>query len=197
MIATARAPATPDNVMPDNVMPDNVMPDNVMPDNVMPDNVMPDNAMPTDAQPGRERPLDLDILPGLLGYQLRRAQILVYAGFSDRLARHGLTHGQFGLLIVVGANPGSSQTALANVFGSNRSVIVRMIDKLEGAGLLGRKAQEGDRRSNAIVLTEAGEALLATLRDAVRAHEERIAGHLSADERGTLMGLLARLNRPG
>ncbi len=153
--------------------------------------------MPDDAHLGRERPLDLDILPGLLGYQLRRGQTLVYAGFSARLARHGLTHGQFGLLIVVGANPGSTQTALANVFGSNRSVIVRMIDKLEDAGLLARKAQQGDRRSNAIVLTDRGEAVLATLRVAVRTHEDRVAGHLSADELDTLMGLLVRLNQPG
>ena len=35
------------------------------------------------------------------------------------------------LLIVIGANPGSTQTALANAFGSNRSLVVRMIDKLE------------------------------------------------------------------
>ena len=153
--------------------------------------------MPDDSRLGRGDSLDLDILPGLLGYQLRRAQTLVYAGFSARLARHGLTHGQFGLLIVVGANPGSTQTALAEVFGSNRSVMVRMIDKLENAGLLARKARRGDRRSNAIVLTGRGGALLAELRAAVREHEERVAGHLGAADLDTLMGLLVRLNRPG
>ena len=151
--------------------------------------------MPDDGEAGQAGALNLDILPELLGYQLRRAQILVYAGFSGRLAACGLTHGQFGLLLVVGANPGSTQTALAKVFGSNRSVILRMIDKLEQAGLLARKAQRGDRRSNAIVLTERGEALVAELRCAVREHEQRVAGHLSAHELATLMDLLARLNR--
>ena len=150
--------------------------------------------MPDDVPRGRERPANLDILPDLLGYQLRRAQTLVYAGFTDELARHGLTHGQFGLLVVIGANPGLSQTGLANAFGSNRSVIVRMIDKLEDAGLVARKPQAGDRRSNAIVLTAPGEALLADLRDAVRAHEQRVAGHLSPQELRTLMALLVRLN---
>ena len=156
---------------------------------------MKPTAMPDDGEGGQAVPMDLDILPELLGYQLRRAQTLVYAGFSDELAGRGLSHGQFGLLLAVGANPGSTQTALANAFGSNRSLIVRMIDKLEHAGLLTRKAQRGDRRSNAIVLTARGEALVAMLRVAVREHERRVAGHLSENEFETLMGLLVRLNR--
>jgi DNA-binding MarR family transcriptional regulator len=151
--------------------------------------------MPNDARIDNDNCLDLDILPDLLGYQLRRAQTLIYASFSEALSEHGLTHGQFGLLIVAGANPGSTQTALANVFGSNRSVIVRMIDKLEHAGLLARTQQRGDRRSNAIVLTERGTALVATLRDAVRDHESQVAGHLTKDELRTLMCMLVRLNR--
>lgn len=148
-----------------------------------------------DADAGRAAALD--ILPDLLGYQLRRAQTLVYAGFSGQLARHGLTHGQFGLLVVVGANPGATQTALAEAFGSSRSVTLRMIDRLEGAGLVRRRARQGDRRSNAIVLTERGETILAALKDEVRAHESRVAGHLSAAELETLMRLLGRLNGRG
>ena len=151
--------------------------------------------MPNDARIDNDKRLDLDILPDLLGYQLRRAQTLIYASFSEALSKHGLTHGQFGLLIVAGANPGSTQTALANVFGSNRSVIVRMIDKLEHAGLMARTQQRSDRRSNAIVLTDRGTALVATLRDGVRDHESQVAGHLAKDELRTLMRMLVRLNR--
>ena len=150
--------------------------------------------MPDDSGLDREKSADLDILPELLGYQLRQAQTLVYAGFAGRLARDGLTHGQFGLLIVIGANPGSTQTALANAFSSNRSLVVRLIDKLEDSGLVARTARPGDRRSNAIVLTERGETLLRGLRVAVREHEELVAGHLNADELKTLMDLLVRLN---
>ncbi len=150
--------------------------------------------MPDDHARARPGALDLDILPNLLGYQLRRAQTLVYSGFADRLARHGITHGQFGLLILAGANPGASQTALADAFGSSRSVIVRMIDRLEEAGLLSREAQAEDRRSNAILLTPRARALVCALKDEVRAHEARVVGHLGAAEIEALKGLLSRLN---
>ena len=140
----------------------------------------------------------LGILPGLLGYQLRHANLKVVGGFAERIAPHNVTAAQFGLLVLVAANPGATQAALARAFGTDRSVMVRLIDRLEAAGLVDRRAREGDRRSNAIVLTERGAALLKTLKREVRAFEDRVTACLTAEETETLLALLRRINaRPG
>ena len=59
----------------------------------------------------------LGILPGLLGYQLRHANLKVVGGFAERIAPHNVTAAQFGLLVLVAANPGATQAALARASG--------------------------------------------------------------------------------
>ena len=138
--------------------------------------------------------ISLGILPGLLGYQLRHANLKVVGGFAERIAPHNVTAAQFGLLVLVAANPGATQAALARAFGTDRSAMVRLIDRLEAAGLVDRRAREGDRRSNAIVLTERGAALLETLKREVRAFEDRVTACLTGEETETLLALLRRIN---
>ena len=136
----------------------------------------------------------LGILPGLLGYQLRHANLAVVGGFAERIAPYGVTAAQFGLLVLIGANPGASQAALGRAFRANRSVMVRLIDRLEAAGLVERRARPGDRRSNAIVLTAEGAALLERLTAEVRAHEAAVTRCLDEEETRTLLALLRRIN---
>jgi DNA-binding MarR family transcriptional regulator len=139
-------------------------------------------------------PIERDILPELLGYQLRRAAIRVYGSFGDHLRGLGLTQGQFGVLVLIGANPGLPQTALAGAVGSNRSLMVRTLDRLEAAGLVRREPSPTDRRSHAIVITDAGRAMIDRLKADVREHETRVAGILDGREFDTLLRLLAKLN---
>lgn len=144
-----------------------------------------------------DTPASLGILPGLLGYQLRHANLKVVGGFAGRIAPHRLTAAQFGLLALVGANPGATQAALARAFGANRSVMVRLIDKLQGERLVERRARPGDRRSNAITLTASGAALLARLAREVRDYEDKVTACLTREETETLIGLLRRINASG
>ncbi len=145
----------------------------------------------------RDAPTSLGILPGLLGYQLRHANLKVVGGFAERIAPHNVTAAQFGLLVLVAANPGATQAALARAFGADRSVMVRLIDRLEAARLVDRRAREGDRRSNAIVLTERGAVLLEKLKREVRAFEDAATACLSREETETLLALLRRINAAG
>ena len=137
--------------------------------------------------------LDFDILPELLGYQLRRAQLRMFTDFANAMADVSITPGQFGVLVLIEANPGSSQSALARAIGIERSTMVAVIDTLEGRGLVERRASKVDRRSNALVLSAAGGAMMAKLRSLVEDHEDRIAGNLSPAERRQLIDLLRRL----
>jgi DNA-binding MarR family transcriptional regulator len=136
---------------------------------------------------------DFGLLTELIGYQVRRAQVVVFQHFAEAFAALALTPGQFGALVLIQANPGLSQSALGAALGVDRSTVVPLIDRLEGRGLVVRAASPKDRRSHALQLSPAGAALLAQAETRVRAHEATIAGRLSEAERRTLLTLLSRI----
>ena len=138
--------------------------------------------------------LDRAPLTGLLGYGLRRAQLRAFQDFAETMAPFDLSPGQLGVLLLVDANPGLNQSALAKAMGLDRSTIVAVIDRLEGRGLLRRAPSPDDRRSHALGLTDAGGDFLEQVGPHLRRHEETLAAGLSASERRTLTGLLNRIN---
>jgi DNA-binding MarR family transcriptional regulator len=79
---------------------------------------------------------DHDLLPGLIGYNLRKAQTAVFQDFSRSLQDCNITPGQFGVLVLIQANAGLNQTSLGRALGIDRSTVVAVIDKLEGRGLV-------------------------------------------------------------
>jgi DNA-binding MarR family transcriptional regulator len=139
-----------------------------------------------------EEALDQGVLPELLGYQLRLAQLAVFNDFQATARDLGVSPGRFGMMVLVEANPGVTQTRLARAVGLDRSTMVAVLDQLEGRGLLERRRGE-DRRTNGLWITRSGRAVLARMKGRVVAHEARIAARLSATERETLRSLLGRL----
>lgn len=142
------------------------------------------------ARAGRE--LDHGVLPGLLGYQLRLAQLAVFRDFERAAGGLGISPGRFGVLALIEANPGISQARLAQGAGLDRSTMVAVLDRLEGRKLLERRAGP-DRRTNGLWLTREGKRLLERLKRRIGEHEARIAARLTATERKTLVRLLRRL----
>ncbi len=133
----------------------------------------------------------LGVLPGLIGYQLRLAQRAIFADFADTVGESGISPGLFGVLVVIGENPGLTQQALANAAHLDRSTVVTVIDKLEDRGLVERRA--ADRRSNGLFLADKGAVLLRGLKRKVAQHERRVVQNLSARERAQLVALLQRI----
>jgi DNA-binding MarR family transcriptional regulator len=144
---------------------------------------------------GRDAEISLGSLTTLLGYNLRRAQVAVFQNFAAVVGASELTPGQFGVLVVIDANPGLSQTQLGNALGIDRSTVVAVIDRLESRGLVARQPAPNDRRSHALYLSDSGNATLRRLTERVRAHEREIARDLSAEEQGRLIELLRRVAR--
>ena len=139
---------------------------------------------------------DYDLLPGLIGYNLRKAQAAAFQNFTESLKGCDITPGQFGVLVLIEANSGLNQTRLGNALGIDSSTVVAVIDRLEGRDLVDRKPAPSDRRSYALHLTEQGRALLHQARDLVVAHETRIAKNLNAAEQAQLIELLSRIGGP-
>lgn len=142
---------------------------------------------------GDDDELDFDVLVSLVGYHLRRAQVAVFSDFAGQMAGEQITPGQFGVIALIGANPGLTQSALARAVGIERSTMVAVIDTLESRGIVDRRASPVDRRSYALVLTGTGQEMLARLKPMVADHEARIGGGLTDDERRQLIRLLQKL----
>ena len=129
-------------------------------------------------------------LPELLGYRLRLAQQAAFRDFAASV--QGLSPGRVGLLILIDANPGVTQSRLAEAASRDRSTMVGVLDQLEARGLIERRRGQ-DRRTNGLWLTRAGRTLRARALRGVARHERRIASKLSAAERRQLLELLGRI----
>jgi DNA-binding MarR family transcriptional regulator len=139
----------------------------------------------------RDQPLRPGALPGLLGYRLRLAQQAVFRDFATSVGE--VSPGRVGILFLVEANPGVTQSRLARAVHLDRSTMVGVIDMLEGRTLIERRRGE-DRRTNGLWLTRAGRALVERLKRRIELHERRIATRLSAAERAQLISLLEKLS---
>ena len=142
---------------------------------------------------GRDSDIAFGTLGDLLGYHLRRAHVATFQNFAKVLDDWNISPGQVGVLALVKANSGINQTRIGNALGIDRSTLVAVIDRLEERKLIARTPSPTDRRSHALVLTEAGERYLAELLPQVQEHERQIATKLSDDERATLIELLSRV----
>lgn len=131
------------------------------------------------------------LLPSLLGYRLRLAQQAVFRDFASSVAE--LSPGRVGILLLVEANPGVTQSRLAQAVSLDRSTMVGVVDLLEGKRLIERR-RGADRRTNGLWLTTEGRAMVARLKRRIQAHERRVAARLSAQERAQLLALLAKLS---
>jgi DNA-binding MarR family transcriptional regulator len=99
------------------------------------------------------------------------------------------------MLQVIAANPGLGQSRLAEAMEVDRSTIVKVVDQLEGRGLIRRTPSALDRRSHCLHLTEQGTLSLERIETEVRAHEAAFTAVLTDDERRFLIRLLTRLHR--
>jgi DNA-binding MarR family transcriptional regulator len=129
-------------------------------------------------------------LPGLLGYHLRLAQQAVFRDFARAIPE--ASPGRVGILFLIEANPGVTQSRLAQAVGLDRSTMVGVLHALAARELVERRRGE-DRRTNGLWLTRGGRALVASLKQRIRSHERRVAARLSAEERVQLLALLAKL----
>jgi len=130
------------------------------------------------------------MLPGLLGYRLRLAQQALFRDFAASVAE--LSPGRVGILLLIEANPGVTQSRLAQAVALDRSTMVGVLHALEARGVIERRRGE-DRRTNGLWLTDAGRALVVKLKRRIQEHERRVAARLTAPEKAQLIGLLEKL----
>lgn len=114
----------------------------------------------TDGIPANSNELSLGGLDRMIGFRLRRVQIVMTRRLAKVSDKHNLTPGSFPFLALIVANPGASQSDLAQCVGVDKSAAVAIFDSLEKNGLAIRERSARDRRRHQIVPTEKGRALL-------------------------------------
>jgi DNA-binding MarR family transcriptional regulator len=137
-------------------------------------------------------PIDFGPLDGLVGYQLRRAFLRSNQLFAGLAGKAGLQPGQYGVLKLIGLNPGRSQSDIAAAAGLDRSSLTQVLDQLARRGLVERRPGP-DRRTLSLHLTEEGEKTVAEAAGSVAEHEAAIRGDLTEAETRTLVELLRRI----
>lgn len=116
-------------------------------------------------------PVDLGPLSGWLGFHLRMAQIASFQAFARRTREHDLNPGRFAALMVIGRNPGITQTVLSQAIGLDKSTLTPAIDDLARRGLVRRTRTAADKRAYRLQLTAAGEGILRELTACAQAHD--------------------------
>ena len=95
-------------------------------------------------------------LSGLPGYALRRAANAMMVELGERLAEAGLRVSDATVLMLAGDGARPAASHIGKTLDIERANMVPLLDRLEVAGLVAREPI--DRKSLAIVLTDAGEA---------------------------------------
>lgn len=128
-----------------------------------------------------------------LGYVLRRAQLAGFEAFHQATAGVDITPARYTALVIVGANPGLSQSALGAALGTARSGAMTLTDWMEKRDLVERRNRPEDARSWGLYLTRSGETQMRELNRRVRENDARFAGRLTVQERAALKALLEKL----
>jgi DNA-binding MarR family transcriptional regulator len=137
--------------------------------------------------------IDFGPLPELIGYVLRRAQIVVFQDFFKTFAPFDIRPAQFSVLNIIERNPGLTQSQVAEALSIKRTNFVGMLDALEARGLTERRPGQRDKRSYALYLTAEGQALMRKLKPVLKAHETRMIAKIGEDGRDKLVALLHQL----
>jgi DNA-binding MarR family transcriptional regulator len=136
-------------------------------------------------------------LESLVGYNLKRAYVVLQSDYRAVMGDHGLSPRVFSALTFVVETPNLTQSDLARRLGIERSGLVAIVDELEGRGYLRRVAVPQDRRIQALSPTEAGVQAYEVALELVHDHENRVLHMLNTEEREQLVHLLKKIREKG
>lgn len=97
------------------------------------------------------------------GFLLYDAARLLRRDFDRRARSLGLTRAQWSVLAHLKRNEGSKQAAVADTLELEPITLVRLLDRLEAAGWVERRADPNDRRARRLFLTEKARPVLEQL----------------------------------
>jgi len=113
----------------------------------------------------------MDALDRNIGFLLHDTARLLRKRFEQKARRLGMTRAQWQVLSHLKHNEGIHQGALAEILEIEPITLVRILDRLQVAGLVERRLHAGDRRVRRLHLTDAAHPILEQIREI--GHETR------------------------
>jgi DNA-binding MarR family transcriptional regulator len=140
--------------------------------------------------------IDYGPLADWVGFNLRMAQAAAFQAFSRLAEEIGTQPGRFATLMLIGRNPGISQTALSRANGRDKSSLTPVLNDLERRKLIRRERTRNDHRTYRLTLTAAGRKLLAELTRCARRHERNLDRVIGPEQKSfvrTLKRIIAEM----
>ena len=128
-----------------------------------------------------------------LSFYLGKAYQRVTQSAKQRLAPYGVTPVQYALLKVLWERDQQSGAELGERLSLDSATMTGLLDRLENAGLIERKAHATDRRVNSVALTARGRDLQVPLDRQMDQLNQDFLSEFSAEERQLLRSLLTNL----
>ena len=154
----------------------------------------PNNDPSKDRKPnGRAEGVDYGPLADWVGFNLRMAQAAAFQAFARLAKEIGTRPGRFATLMLIGRNPGISQTALSRANGRDKSSLTPVLNDLARRGLIIRRRTRADQRAYRLSLTPAGRRLLTELTNCARTHERNLDRIIGARAQKDFVRVLKRI----
>jgi DNA-binding MarR family transcriptional regulator len=131
-------------------------------------------------------------LAGRLGFLITRAHHRFHERADQVLEPVGIEIRHFAALKALAFGV-PSQRELADRLGVSTPVVVEMVDALEARGLVERRRDPADRRNNALVVTDAGRAIVTSATAELEAATAELTEPIGAAGERELNALLRRL----
>lgn len=139
--------------------------------------------------------IDFDVFGTLLSFYVRTVNILVSRDLDGRMEPLGLAGGtgKIATILLVSANPGIRPSVLAHFIRRDRSAMGKLLDAMEGAGLLEQRVSPLERRARELYLLPKGEAMVERVRGVALRQDRDFFAMLDADEQAQLRALLRKV----
>jgi DNA-binding MarR family transcriptional regulator len=144
--------------------------------------------------PGLDSPLTSRRMDELIGYHVRRVQIVLMQQF-ERMADSQITPAILHMLLLIEENPGVSMSTIASEHGVDRASLVPAIQRMESKGWIERSLSPDDKRVLMLRCTQTGSEQAKAMLAKVYALEADLLAGLTAKEQKQLLSLLQRVAR--
>jgi DNA-binding MarR family transcriptional regulator len=130
---------------------------------------------------------------GSLGYLVRRAHKLMSQQAEQVFEGRDLTLSQWIVLKLIDEGNVATPGEAAKILGHNTGATTRLLDQLEGQGLLERTREPGDRRLVSLTLTPTGKTIAKAWAAEMVGFFDELFAEFSPVEVETMLTLLGRL----
>jgi DNA-binding MarR family transcriptional regulator len=137
--------------------------------------------------------VDTRYLENLVGYNARRAALVIIEVFLERMAVYDLRPVDFSVLSLITHNPGITSRQLCTTLGILAPNLVAMVNAMEKRALITRRPHPHDGRAMGLHPTATGEKMMKQAEKTAAKLEVEMTARLSAAERKTLLQLLKKI----